>query len=66
MGYLIDTHIFLWFVSGDKKLPKTLKQKMLITRTLTEIIDKLSNKKFYYICMIYDIKRIYLNHKSTI
>ena len=28
MGYLIDTHIFLWFVSGDKKLPKTLKQKI--------------------------------------
>ena len=28
MGYLIDTHIFLWFISGDNKLPKTLKQKI--------------------------------------
>jgi PIN domain nuclease of toxin-antitoxin system len=28
MGYLIDTHVFLWFVSGDKKLPKTMKQKI--------------------------------------
>lgn len=28
MGYLIDTHIFLWFISGDKKLPKGIKQKI--------------------------------------
>jgi PIN domain nuclease of toxin-antitoxin system len=28
MGYLIDTHIFLWFISGDKKLPKALRQKI--------------------------------------
>lgn len=28
MGYLLDTHIFLWFISGDKKLPKGLKQKI--------------------------------------
>lgn len=24
MAYLLDTHTFLWFVSGDKKLPKSV------------------------------------------
>jgi PIN domain nuclease of toxin-antitoxin system len=22
MGFLLDTHAFLWFLGGDKKLPK--------------------------------------------
>ena len=26
MPYLLDTHAFLWFVSGDKKLPKEIKE----------------------------------------
>jgi len=26
MSYLLDTHTFLWFVSGDKKLPKAAKE----------------------------------------
>jgi PIN domain nuclease of toxin-antitoxin system len=26
MAYLLDTHAFLWFVAGDKKLPTSLKQ----------------------------------------
>lgn len=26
MAYLLDTHTFLWFVAGDKKLPASLKQ----------------------------------------
>ena len=26
MPYLLDTHAFLWFVSGDKKLPKDIKE----------------------------------------
>jgi PIN domain nuclease of toxin-antitoxin system len=26
MAYLLDTHTFLWFVAGDKKLPTSLKQ----------------------------------------
>jgi PIN domain nuclease of toxin-antitoxin system len=26
MPYLLDTHTFLWFVSGDKKLPKEIKE----------------------------------------
>lgn len=28
MGYLMDTHIFLWFIAGDKKLPKAIRQKI--------------------------------------
>lgn len=25
MAFILDTHTFLWFVSGDKQLPKSLK-----------------------------------------
>jgi PIN domain nuclease of toxin-antitoxin system len=25
MAFLLDTHAFLWFVSGDKKIPKSVK-----------------------------------------
>ena len=25
MAYLLDTHTFLWFVAGDKKLPSSVK-----------------------------------------
>ena len=28
MAYLLDTHAFLWFVSGDKQLPVTVKEKI--------------------------------------
>ena len=28
MSYLIDTHIFLWFISGNSKLSKSMKQKI--------------------------------------
>lgn len=28
MGYLLDTHTFLWFVAGDNQLPKTVKDKI--------------------------------------
>ena len=26
MAFLLDTHTFLWFVSGDKQLPKAVKE----------------------------------------
>jgi PIN domain nuclease of toxin-antitoxin system len=29
MAALIDTHTFLWFVSGDKQLPEKIKTKIL-------------------------------------
>jgi PIN domain nuclease of toxin-antitoxin system len=29
MAFLLDTHAFLWFVSGDKQLPETVKSKIM-------------------------------------
>ena len=29
MAFLLDTHAFLWFVSGDKQLPVTVKSKIM-------------------------------------
>ncbi|MBL0049284.1 MAG: type II toxin-antitoxin system VapC family toxin [Bacteroidetes bacterium] len=29
MAFLLDTHAFLWFVSGDKQLPETVKAKIM-------------------------------------
>lgn len=28
MGFLLDTHTFLWFATGDKKLPTSVKEKI--------------------------------------
>jgi PIN domain nuclease of toxin-antitoxin system len=28
MGFLLDTHTFLWFVSGDSKLPVSVRDKI--------------------------------------
>lgn len=28
MAYLLDTHTFLWFVSGDKQLPSSVRDKI--------------------------------------
>ncbi|MCI0494611.1 type II toxin-antitoxin system VapC family toxin [candidate division KSB1 bacterium] len=28
MKFLLDTHIFLWFISGDKRLPKFARNKI--------------------------------------
>ncbi len=28
MAFLLDTHAFLWFASGDKKLPKSVSDKI--------------------------------------
>jgi PIN domain nuclease of toxin-antitoxin system len=28
MAYLLDTHTFLWFISGDKQLPQSVIQKI--------------------------------------
>ncbi len=29
MPFILDTHAFLWFVSGDKQLPETVKSKIM-------------------------------------
>jgi len=29
MAFILDTHAFLWFVSGDKQLPETVKSKIM-------------------------------------
>jgi PIN domain nuclease of toxin-antitoxin system len=29
MAFILDTHAFLWFVSGDKQLPITVKDKII-------------------------------------
>ena len=29
MAFIFDTHAFLWFVSGDKQLPETVKSKIM-------------------------------------
>ena len=29
MAFLLDTHAFLWFVSGNKQLPATIKSKII-------------------------------------
>jgi len=49
MAFLLDTHAFLWFVSGDKKIPKSVKDIIsninqpcyLSTASLWEITIKL-------------------------
>lgn len=28
MEYLLDTHAFIWFIEGDKQLPKTIQNKI--------------------------------------
>jgi PIN domain nuclease of toxin-antitoxin system len=28
MKFLLDTHIFLWFISGDRRLPKLVRNKI--------------------------------------
>jgi PIN domain nuclease of toxin-antitoxin system len=29
MGFLLDTHAFLWFVAGDRQLPESVKVKII-------------------------------------
>jgi PIN domain nuclease of toxin-antitoxin system len=53
MPYLLDTHAFLWFVSGDKQLPESAKRIIgnidescfLSAASLWEITIKLQNNK---------------------
>ncbi len=53
MAYLLDTHAFLWFVSGDKQLPPLAKKTIkdidqscfLSAASLWEITIKYQNKK---------------------
>ncbi len=53
MAFLLDTHTFLWFINGDKKLPISIKNKIEDTKipyflsvaSLWEIAIKLQIKK---------------------
>ena len=53
MPYILDTHSFLWFVSGDKQLPESAKRIIgnidescfLSAASLWEITIKLQNNK---------------------
>lgn len=53
MAYLLDTHAFLWFVSGDKQLPESARMIIknihescfLSAASLWEITIKYQNKK---------------------
>lgn len=53
MAYLLDTHTFLWFVSGDDQLPESARgiikdihvSCFLSAASLWEITIKLQNKK---------------------
>ena len=53
MPYILDTHAFLWFVSGDKQLPESAKRIIgnidescfLSVASLWEITIKLQNNK---------------------
>jgi PIN domain nuclease of toxin-antitoxin system len=53
MAYLLDTHTFLWFVSGDNQLPEKAKKVIvdmqqscfLSVASLWEITIKFQNKK---------------------
>jgi len=53
MAYLLDTHTFLWFVSGDNQLPEKAKKVIedmqqacfLSVASLWEITIKLQNQK---------------------
>jgi len=53
MAYLLDTHAFLWFVSGDKQLPESARNIIedihqscfLSAASLWEITIKHQNKK---------------------
>jgi len=45
MSYLLDTHAFLWFVTGDEQLPKKVKNK----------IENMDNPCFLSIVSLWEI-----------
>src|SRR5258708_4653813 len=45
MNYLLDTHIFLWFIDGDKKLSSEFRQ----------IIESGKNVKFLSVASVWEI-----------
>lgn len=61
MKLLIDTHVFLWFISGDERLPGTF---------IDSIADRensvfLSVASFWEICIKYDIGKLTLPAPPT-
>ncbi len=45
MAFLLDTHTFLWFINGDKKLPKNIRS----------VIDNIDNKCYLSIASLWEI-----------
>ncbi|NDB34782.1 MAG: type II toxin-antitoxin system VapC family toxin [Flavobacteriia bacterium] len=45
MAFLLDTHAFLWFVTGDEQLPKKVKSK----------IEEIDNRCFLSIASLWEI-----------
>jgi len=41
MAFLLDTHAFLWFVSGDKRLPQIIDAKQMVA------VNKINLRKIY-------------------
>jgi PIN domain nuclease of toxin-antitoxin system len=37
MSLLLDTRIFLWFISGDKRLPESMQSNIRDLKSLVEV-----------------------------
>jgi PIN domain nuclease of toxin-antitoxin system len=57
MGFLLDTHAFLWFATGDKKLPSSIREK------ITDINQScfISIASFWEITIKIQIKKLQIN-----
>jgi len=53
MPYLLDTHAFLWFVSGDKQLPESAKH----------IIGNIDESCFLSVASLWEITIKHQNNK---
>ena len=51
MAFLLDTHTFLWFINGDKKLPKNIRS----------VIDNIDNK-----CYLSIDHYLRINHRLNV
>jgi PIN domain nuclease of toxin-antitoxin system len=58
MRLLLDTHIFLWFISGDKRLPKDMQET--IQRPNNEVY--LSVVSFWEVLVKYQLGKLPLPH----
>lgn len=57
MGFLLDAHAFLWFATGDKKLPSSIREK------ITDINQScfISIASFWEITIKIQIKKLQIN-----